>query len=62
MKDVARKIGEMLRTEVLNDIGNPKLKQACLAMITKLRLENAMLNPQKTGPATHLINLINPAP
>jgi hypothetical protein len=45
MKDVARQIGDMLRTEVLADIGNPRLKQACLSMITKLRLENAMLNP-----------------
>ena len=45
MKDVARQIGDIMRTEVLADIGNPRLKQACLAMITKLRLENAMLNP-----------------
>lgn len=29
-------------------------------MITKLRLENAMLNEKKNGPATHLRNLAAP--
>jgi len=60
MKDVARQMGDIFRTEVLADIGNPRLKQACLAMITKLRLENSMLNKPKTGPATLVYSILNP--
>jgi len=33
------------------------LKQACLAMITKLRLDDGILNADKTAPATYLSNM-----
>ena len=29
-------------------------------MITKLRLENSMLNRAKNAPATHIYNILNP--
>ena len=52
LREVVGKIGEELRVTVMKDIGNPVLKQVCLNLITKLRLETAMLNETKTGPAT----------
>jgi hypothetical protein len=51
LKEVGAAMGEEFRNDVLADSGNPTLKNACLNLITKLRLENNILNKQKDGPA-----------
>lgn len=53
-------MGEIFRAEVLSDQGNPALRHACLQLITKLRLENAILNEQKSGPETQVRTLLRP--
>ena len=53
MREVTTRIGDELRVAVIKDVGNPTLKQVCLNLITKLRLESAILNEMKTGPATY---------
>ena len=60
MREVAYKMGDIMRNQVLNDIGNPTLKEVCLSMITSLRLETAMLNHCKDGPAIMLVNKLKP--
>ena len=42
---------EQMRIEVFKDTGHSKLKQKCLDLISKLRLEADILNPSKTGRA-----------
>jgi len=52
----AGKMGDCLRASVLDDIGDPTLKQVCLNLLTKLRIEDNMLNEEKTGPSKNLKN------
>ena len=40
-----------LRDEIIRDNGHPKLKAKCLDLITKLRVESAVLNVTKTAKA-----------
>ena len=44
-------MSEVLREDIMNDCGHPKLRAKCLDLITKLRLEANILNGQKTGKA-----------
>jgi hypothetical protein len=53
-------MAEIFRAEVLTDLGNPKLRHACLQLITKLRLENCMLNETKDGPEEYNRNNLKP--
>ena len=53
-------MGEIMRTAVMSDIGDPTLKEVCLSLITKLRVETAMLNERKDGPAEFLVNKLRP--
>lgn len=39
----------VLRKEVIHDIGNSKLKQCALDLITAIRIEDNLLNDNKTG-------------
>ena len=50
LHEITAKMSDCLRAGVMDDIGNPTLKQVCLNLITKLRIEDNMLNEQKTGP------------
>jgi hypothetical protein len=51
LKEVAAKMNEQLRAEILEDKGNSTLKRVCLDFITRLRIECNMLNEAKNGPA-----------
>ena len=51
-------MGEGFRETMLSDMGNPRLKQAVLGLITKLRFENNLLNHNKSGPAKNLCTTI----
>ncbi len=42
-------MAETLRDDIIKDSGHPKLKSKCLDLISKLRLESALLNVGKTG-------------
>ena len=44
-------MSEVLREDIMNDCGHPKLRAKCLDLISKLRLEANILNGQKTGKA-----------
>jgi hypothetical protein len=61
LKENGAAMGEQFRNDVLADQGNPTLKNACINLITKLRLENNILNNDKSGPATFAKSSINPA-
>ena len=41
-------MSEALREDIIQDSGHPKLKKKVLDLITKLRVEANVLNPQKT--------------
>ena len=62
LKEVASKMSDQMRTVVLEDIGNPTLKQVCLNMITKLRLESALLDEAKEGPVVYQRNTVRNEP
>lgn len=51
LKDVAGKMNEILRSEILADKGNSTLKRVCLDFITRLRIDCNMLNEEKTAQA-----------
>jgi len=55
LREVTMQMGNVLRAEVLSDMGDSSLKRLCLDFITKLRLDNNLLNPDKDGPSTHHI-------
>ena len=42
-------MAETLRKEIFDDVGYSKLKAKTLDLITELRLENAILNDEKTA-------------
>lgn len=42
-------IAETLRKDILNDTGISRLKQKTLDLITELRLENGLLNQERTA-------------
>lgn len=44
-------MADTLREDIIKDCGHPKLKAKCLDLITKLRMEAAVLNEAKTGKA-----------
>ena len=47
-------MAEALREEIIKDTGHPKLKAKCLDLISKLRVEQAVLNVTKTGKAAYV--------
>ena len=47
-------MAEALREEIIKDTGHPKLKAKCLDLISKLRVEQAVLNVTKTGKAPYV--------
>jgi len=49
VKEVAAKMNEILRGEILEDKGNSTLKRVCLDFITRLRIDCNMLNNEKSG-------------
>ena len=52
VKEVAARMNEQLRGEILEDCGNSQLKRICLDFITRLRIDCNMLNDAKTGLAS----------
>lgn len=58
LHEVARAMGEQFRETMLADVGNPRLKQAVLGLLTKLRFENQILNKNKDGPSNYLAAMI----
>ena len=54
LHEVAQAMGEQFRETMLADMGNSRLKQAVLGLITKLRFENNLLNKNKDG-ANHYL-------
>ena len=51
-------MSEALREDIIKDNGQPKLKLKALDLITKLRVEAKVLNPQKTGRAAGPIDVL----
>ena len=51
-------MSEALREEIIKDNGHPKLKLKALDLITKLRVEARILNPQKTARATGPVEVL----
>ena len=45
-------MAEALRDEIIKDCGHPKLKDKCLDLISKLRIETNLLNPTKNAKNT----------
>jgi hypothetical protein len=55
LREVTMQMGNVLRNEVLADMGDSNLKRLCLDFITKLRFDNNILNGDKDGPSTYNI-------
>ena len=55
LREVTMQMGNVLRNEVLADMGDSNLKRLCLDFITKLRFDNNILNGGKDGPSTYNI-------
>ena len=51
-------MSEALREDIIKDTGHPKLKLKALDLISKLRVESKILNPQKTARATGNIDVL----
>ena len=51
-------MSEALREDVIKDTGHPKLKLKALDLISKLRVEARILNPQKTAKAAGPIDVL----
>ena len=47
--DISKLMARALRKEIIADKGNSKLKHKTLDLITALRIEDNLLNPNKTG-------------
>lgn len=60
LREITSTMGEIFRAEVLTDLGTPALRHACLQLITKLRVENALLSEEKDGKATVNRSLLRP--
>lgn len=49
--EISRSMARVLRQEIIKDKGHSLLKKKCLDLITHLRLEDQLLNDDKTGAA-----------
>jgi hypothetical protein len=55
LREITMQMANVLRSEVLNDMGDSTLKKVCLDLITKLRLDSNLLNDAKDGPSTFVL-------
>lgn len=55
LREITMQMANVVRTDVLNDMGDSTLKKVCLDLITKLRLDNNLLNDAKDGPSTFVL-------
>jgi hypothetical protein len=60
LRDITSCMGEIFRAEVLTDLGTPALRHACLQLITKLRVESAILSEEKDEKAPVNRSLLRP--
>ena len=51
-------MSEVLREDIIKDNGHPKLKLKALDLISKLRIESKILNPNKTAKAAGPVDVI----